>query len=60
MAEICFLCYCKEQGSEVPENTLVLSEEVDVCEQCGQVARVVVKQKWPDCLSEHIKTPPKQ
>ncbi len=43
MAEFCLECMRKLDGRDYPEDAVVLSTDLDLCEGCGQWKRVVVK-----------------
>lgn len=43
MAEFCLECMRKLDGINYPKDAVVLSDELDLCEGCGQWKRVVVK-----------------
>lgn len=44
MAEICEDCYRRIYGEK---DKLVMSEELDLCEECGKIKHVVVRVKLP-------------
>lgn len=42
MAEFCLDCYNKECGTQYTKKDVVISEELELCETCGQWKPVVV------------------
>jgi len=46
MAEYCLDCLNKIMNKRAGKKTVVLSRELDLCEACGQMKRVVVKFQW--------------
>lgn len=42
MAEFCLDCLCKLDGKHYNETDFVLSDDLDLCEGCGQWKHVVV------------------
>ena len=58
MAEICVDCWCKEMGSADEAKKVLISRELELCEECGQYKPVVVRYKmryiWEDRLQELI------
>ena len=47
MAEYCFECFKKVFEEKARERDYILSEELDLCEGCGEWKRVVVRVKKP-------------
>lgn len=45
MAEFCFECFNKIFDSEEKEKDYVLSKQLELCEGCGELKRVVVRKK---------------
>ncbi len=45
MAEFCFLCWNKINGTDDQEEDYIISDEPDFCEECGQWKPVVIKKK---------------
>lgn len=50
MAELCFNCYKAFIDPNADMRRLVLSDEPDLCEGCGQVVPVVLGDKGDDEL----------
>ena len=46
MAEICLDCWRKLSGKPEPRWKYVLSRELDLCEECGEWKRVIVKARF--------------
>ena len=54
MAEFCLDCWGKINGEEVTESQYVLSEELEICEGCGEWKRVIISERsFLDCLIFH-------
>ncbi len=45
MAEFCFNCFNKVNEINEPESKYILSEDLCLCEECGQYKRVVMEKK---------------
>lgn len=45
MAEFCIECWNKLTGNDLPADKYILSEELDLCEECGQIKHVVIMEK---------------
>ena len=46
MAEFCLDCWNKLNGTEDTEKEYVLSGELDLCEECGEWKRVIVRKRY--------------
>lgn len=48
MAEFCFECYNKMQGGKCRKENYIISDELDLCEGCGEYKNVVIsyKKNW--------------
>ena len=46
MAEICLECLRKLSQQREPRWKYILSKEFDLCEECGQWKRVIVKKRF--------------
>lgn len=42
MAEFCLDCWNKINGTNDPKSRYILSDELDLCEECGQWTHVIV------------------
>ncbi len=42
MSEICLDCWNKLNGTNDPPSKYILSEELDLCEECGEWTHVIV------------------
>lgn len=45
MAEFCLECLNEISGTNYTEADFILSRELDFCENCGKMVRVVVKRR---------------
>lgn len=45
MAEFCFECYNKLHGGNRKKENYIISDELDLCEGCGEYKRVVISYK---------------
>lgn len=45
MAEFCLACLNKLSGTSYTEADVLLSREVDLCENCGKLVPVVVRRR---------------
>ena len=45
MAEFCVDCWNKFTGNNLSANKYVLSEELELCEECGEYQHVVIVEK---------------
>ena len=46
MAEFCLDCWNKIMGSNDSSRKYMLSEDLDLCEECGEMKPVIVRIKW--------------
>ena len=46
MAEICLECWQKLSEKREPRWKYILSRELDLCEECGQWKRVIVRERF--------------
>lgn len=47
MSEICLDCWNKLNGSNDPARKYILSWHLDLCEDCGQMKRVIIRMRLP-------------
>ena len=47
MAEFCAECFSKIFDEKVTERNYILSKDFDLCEECGEWKRVVVRVRHP-------------
>ncbi len=45
MAEFCLECWSKLNERNYTEGDYLLSEELDLCEECGQFKRVIIRER---------------
>ena len=45
MAEFCLTCWQKINNIHLSEKDVVLSKELDLCEECGKMKTVIVRYK---------------
>ena len=45
MSEICFDCLNKIYGGTKKPNQYIISDDYDLCEECGNITKVVVAEK---------------
>ncbi|MDL2281199.1 hypothetical protein LJC10_05005 [Selenomonadales bacterium OttesenSCG-928-I06] len=45
MSEFCLKCFNDINGTEVCEDEVLLSEDAEFCEGCGEMERVVISSK---------------
>ncbi len=46
MAEICLGCWQKLSDEREPRWKYILSDELDLCEECGEWKRVIVRKRF--------------
>ena len=54
MSELCPDCYNKIMETREPERKFLLSLRRELCEECGQYRRVIVRVKWRYILQEEL------
>lgn len=54
MSELCLDCYNKIMETNEPKRKFILSLRRDLCEECGDYKRVIVRVKWRYILQEEI------
>ena len=54
MAEFCLECLNKFMESTATEREFVLSRDLDLCEECGEWKRVVVRRRYIPALYTFI------
>ncbi|MBQ3556818.1 MAG: hypothetical protein IJA11_03355 [Oscillospiraceae bacterium] len=55
MAEFCFDCWNKLMGEDYPAAHYILSDELDLCEGCGEWKPVIVRLKRRYMLFDWLK-----
>lgn len=55
MAEFCLDCMNKLMGTNDPPKKYILTRELDLCEECGQWKRVIVRVRKRYLLREWLK-----
>ena len=50
MAEICLDCWNKLNGENCDEWDYVLSRDLELCEECGEWKRVIIKERFSELL----------
>ena len=46
MAEFCLDCWNKIMGAKDPPEKYIISKEVDLFEECGELKPVIIRIKW--------------
>lgn len=46
MSEICLDCLNKISGKNDGKMKYILSRDLDLCEECGELKRVVIVERW--------------
>lgn len=54
MSELCLNCYNKIMQTNDSKHKFILSLRRDLCEECGQYKRVIIRAKWRYILWEEI------
>lgn len=52
MSELCLDCLNKIMGSNYPPRKFLISKELDLCEECGELKPVVIRIKWRYAIAE--------
>lgn len=52
MAEFCPDCWNKIMGSDEPASKYIISKELDLCEECGQLKPVIIRKKRRFLIAE--------
>ena len=47
MSEICLECWNKINGTEEPESKYVLSDNLELCEECMELKHIIVAEQKP-------------
>lgn len=45
MAEFCLKCWNELNGTDFPASEYILSEELELCEGCGEFKKVIVTER---------------
>lgn len=45
MAELCLQCWNKLNGTSDPESKYIISKDLELCEECGQLTHVIVVER---------------
>lgn len=45
MAEFCVKCWNELNGTDNTESNFILSENLDLCEGCGELKKVIIKER---------------
>lgn len=53
MAEFCVDCWCKEFG-EKERKKLIITRRAELCEECGQYKRVIIRYKLRYILADRF------
>ena len=54
MAEICFSCLNDLENNKYKENMFIISRDLELCEECGQYKRVVIRMKRRYVFKENL------
>lgn len=54
MSEICLDCWNKLNETNEPARKYILSWRKDICEDCGQMKRVIIRMRLPYIYLENI------
>lgn len=46
MAEFCLDCWNRIMDSNDPPGKYIISRELDLCEECGELKPVIIRIKW--------------
>lgn len=46
MSEFCLDCWRKHSDKPEPRWKYILSRELDLCEECGEMIRVIVRERF--------------
>lgn len=52
MAEFCVDCYNEKMCTTDTSQKYIISKELELCEQCGQWKRVVIRYKYPYAIAD--------
>ena len=44
MSEICLECYNEIMGTNDPPEKYVLSKDLDICEECGEMKHIIIRE----------------
>ena len=56
MSEICLECYNEIMGTNDPPDKYVISKDLDVCEECGQLKHIIIREHlWYDMYPKGLK-----
>lgn len=45
MAEFCLDCWNKISGKNYPASKYIISENLDLCEECGKITNVIIMER---------------
>lgn len=45
MSEICLDCYNEIMGTNDPPEKYVLSKDLDICEECGEMKQIIIRER---------------
>ena len=54
MAEICVDCFNRIMGATGSEKRFIITRTPEVCEECGQYKRVIIRYKLRYILADHF------
>ena len=61
MAEFCLDCWNKINETDDPADQYIISNELDLCEGCGEVKHVIVRKRyWYEILFGRWRNPNKK
>ena len=46
MAEFCLDCWNKINHRDDPASRYIISDELDLCEECGEIKHVIVRERY--------------
>ena len=54
MSEICLDCYNKYESTEEKPKKFIMTRKPELCEECGQYKRVIIRYKWRYILADRF------
>lgn len=54
MSELCLECFNEIMETEEPKRKFIFSLRRDLCEECGQYKRIIIRVKWRYILMEEL------
>ena len=54
MAEFCLDCWNELNGTDYDESEYIISEELDLCEGCGEYKHVIIEKRQEFYMFEYI------